>query len=340
MQSGGNFFGQTCWFELLNKHVFSLQSNRQSGYLVGMNEDGFAEIICPCQYVVKHRLLRSFNSLTCFYTPLFKLVTASNGVSNQQIIEFFSSLALQQPVWHRFVMHAMAKEDAQLIAETLNASGFDAVKYYCFANWFLPVTYANFDDYLQQRPSIVMNTVRRKSLAFEKLSGSKVTIYSQAAELDQAAKDYAEVYAASWKQNEAYPEFMSDLFRLTAGQEGLRLAIAYIGEEPVASQFWIVADQTAYIYKLAYKEQYKALGIGTVLTAMMMKHVMEIDQVKLVDYLTGDDAYKRDWMTHRRERWGVVAFNTSTLIGRIQYYLECIKNSLKGSFREKQLEAD
>jgi len=89
MQSGGNFFGQTCWFELLNKHVFSLQSNRQSGYLVGMNEDGFAEIICPCQYVVKHRLLRSFNSLTCFYTPLFKLVTASNGVSNQQIIEFF-----------------------------------------------------------------------------------------------------------------------------------------------------------------------------------------------------------------------------------------------------------
>ncbi len=31
-----------------------------------------------------------------------------------------------------------------------------------------------------------------------------------------------------------------------------------------------------------------------------------------VDYLTGDDPYKKDWMTHRRERWGITAFNPRT----------------------------
>jgi hypothetical protein len=34
-----------------------------------------------------------------------------------------------------------------------------------------------------------------------------------------------------------------------------------------------------------------------------------------VDYLIGDDAYKQDWMSHRRERWGIVAYNPRTLFG-------------------------
>jgi len=31
-----------------------------------------------------------------------------------------------------------------------------------------------------------------------------------------------------------------------------------------------------------------------------------------IDYLTGDDTYKKDWMSHRRERWGIIAFNPRT----------------------------
>lgn len=43
-----------------------------------------------------------------------------------------------------------------------------------------------------------------------------------------------------------------------------------------------------------------------------MEHVIDVDNVHEVDYLTGDDAYKKDWMSDRRERWGVVAFNLRT----------------------------
>ena len=34
-----------------------------------------------------------------------------------------------------------------------------------------------------------------------------------------------------------------------------------------------------------------------------------------MDFLIGDDKYKQIWMSHRRERWGIIAFNTGTLIG-------------------------
>ncbi|HEY8908590.1 MAG TPA: GNAT family N-acetyltransferase, partial [Rhodoferax sp.] len=54
---------------------------------------------------------------------------------------------------------------------------------------------------------------------------------------------------------------------------------------------------------------------GSVLTAALMRHVIDVDHVEEVDYLTGDDAYKRDWMSHRRERWGIVAFDLRTAAG-------------------------
>jgi CelD/BcsL family acetyltransferase involved in cellulose biosynthesis len=109
----------------------------------------------------------------------------------------------------------------------------------------------------------------------------------------------------------------------------LRLGLAYIDGVAVAAQLWIVADNTAYIYKLAYDEAYKSYGVGSVLTSKLMQHFIDVDKVSIVDYLTGDDAYKKDWMSHRRERWGVLAFNTSTLFGVWAMFKEFSKLYLK-----------
>lgn len=43
--------------------------------------------------------------------------------------------------------------------------------------------------------------------------------------------------------------------------------------------------------------------------AALMEHAMDIDQVSEVDYLAGDEPYKADWMSHRRERIGLIAFD-------------------------------
>ncbi len=49
--------------------------------------------------------------------------------------------------------------------------------------------------------------------------------------------------------------------------------------------------------------------------AHMMRRAIDVDRVEVVDCLGGDDAYKREWMSHRRERWGILAMNPRTTRG-------------------------
>ena len=46
--------------------------------------------------------------------------------------------------------------------------------------------------------------------------------------------------------------------------------------------------------------------------------MIDIDKVSQVDYLSGNDAYKKDWMSHRWERIGLVAFDNQGLGGNWQ----------------------
>ncbi len=86
------------------------------------------------------------------------------------------------------------------------------------------------------------------------------------------------------------------------------MAIARAGGQPVAAQFWTVEADTAFIHKLAHAEDAKALSPGTTLTAALLQHVIDRDRVQLVDFGTGDDAYKRDWMEEVRPRYRIEAF--------------------------------
>lgn len=108
---------------------------------------------------------------------------------------------------------------------------------------------------------------------------------------------------------------MPALINLCATKGWLRLGIAYYKEEPIAAQLWIVNHGRAAIYKLAYDEKFANLSPGTILTAHLMQYVMDKDKVYEIDYLTGDDAYKKDWMSHRRERFGLVAYNPRSFWG-------------------------
>ena len=73
----------------------------------------------------------------------------------------------------------------------------------------------------------------------------------------------------------------------------------------VAAQFWTVEHGTAWIHKLAHLESAKPLSAGTTLSAALFEHVIDRDKVELIDFGTGNDPYKADWMELDRPRYRI-----------------------------------
>ena len=114
---------------------------------------------------------------------------------------------------------------------------------------------------------------------------------------------YKAIYSESWKPEEERADIL-EAFAAAEGAAGrIRLGIGRADGVPVAAQFWTVENGTAYIHKLAHIEAATPLSAGTTLSAALFEYVIDTDGVELVDFGTGSDAYKRDWMEQVRPRF-------------------------------------
>ena len=202
------------------------------------------------------------------------------------------------------------------LQQGLRGAGYWTDRFFCFGNWFQPVPDGGFSAYWAQRPSMLRSSVERGRRRLDRKGAWHIEIHRSASQgVERALQAYLAVYAQSWKEPEPCPDFMPGLVRLAAREGWLRLGVLWLDDQPVAAQVWLVHGPKANIYKLAYVKGQEKLSAGSVLTAALMQHVMDEDHVSEVDYLTGDDAYKRDWMAQRRERVGLVAFDPRSLRG-------------------------
>lgn len=212
----------------------------------------------------------------------------------------------------------------------LLGSGWKGVhRFFCFGNWIYESRNITYQDYLADRPSQLRNTIIRRTRQFLEDGRGKLTITGSDDSLETSIAQFTSVYNKSWKREEPFPEFVPGMLRMAAERGWLRLGIATYDGVAIASQIWLVCDGKAYIFKLAYHEGYKHLSPGTVLTAHMMEHVIDKDSVTSIDFLSGDDDFKENWMTTRKECFGIAAYNPLTLRGRGLHAW----HALKGLFR-------
>lgn len=297
LNENADFFTTFSWYQLFVKTV------NPTNYDFWVNES----VILPVKYE-NTRFCRTLLSLSNFYSPIYRIPN----------FQKLADLLKPEKSWDVLKLQPLSENDAAKIVTQLKNSGIPTLTYFCFGNWYLDLNGRSFEAYFSGLSSRIKNTVERKTKKFFAMPNTNLKIISKNHELEAAISDYNRVYQASWKQDESHPDFIAGLCHLAASQNALRLGIAYVDDVAIAAQLWIVADKTAYIYKLAYDEAYKNLGVGSILTAKLMRHVIDVDKVEKVDYLTGDDAYKKDWMSHRQERLGVIAFNPKTLCGRLK----------------------
>ena len=184
-----------------------------------------------------------------------------------------------------------------------------------FGNWHEPVE-GSFADYWAARPGQLRSTAERAGRRFARAGGTlEIVTGGDAASLAAALEAYETVYRASWKPQEPHAGFIPGLVRLAARRGWLRLGLARLEGRPLAAHLWLVHAGRAEIYKLAYVEDAAPWSLGTLLGRHLMAHVIDHDRVRELDYLTGDDDYKKLWMGQRRERWRIDAVNPGTWAG-------------------------
>ena len=202
----------------------------------------------------------------------------------------------------------------QPFVKGLRDAGLAVLPFAHFGNWRADVG-NDADGYFAGRPGALREAIRRRTRKFMKQDGAELCVTTGPERLDQAITAYEAVYARSWKEPEPSPEFNATLMRECALSGTLRLGILSLGATPVAVQFWVVEETRATVLKLAHDEAFKALSPGTVLTALMIRRLVDTDHVQTLDFGRGDDGYKQLWTDTRRQFGGWIVANPRRLGG-------------------------
>lgn len=298
-------FQTEAWFQTLLAHGFERRPHQHA-----LRLDAAGEVRL---YLMRAKPGAPLSSLSNYYSSLYAPVGPVVGLRASDWAQAVQSLR-QLPGSAVVQLQPLAQDSEWLPAleAALRRSGYRTDRYFCFGNWYQPVQEGGFDGYWRDRPPALRNSIERGR---RRLAGAgvpwRIDVITKASDerLPGAIRAFQAVYGQSWKQPEPCPGFMPNLIQTAAEQGWLRLGVLWLGDDPVAAQVWMVYEGKTYIYKLAYVKGREKLSAGSVLTAELMRYAMDVDRVNEVDYLTGDDAYKADWMSCRRERVGLIAFD-------------------------------
>lgn len=253
-------------------------------------------------------------ALANWYSFGFRPVFAGNPDETRQkamLVAIARRLKKARPSISTMTLSPVPARDgiAELVEHAFRRAGWIVSASEVSASWTADVRGLSFEDYWSTRPSQLRNTLKRKlgKADFE------TQIYTHFNE--EAWSAYEEVYADSWKPVEGLPDFLREL-AIAESQAGcLRLGICKVDDEPVAAQFWTVENGVALIHKLAHRESAAELSPGTVLSSAMFCHVIDEDKVHTIDFGTGNDGYKADWMDAKTSLIELTMHNPSTAAG-------------------------
>ena len=300
---GAGLFASRCWYEVVVDHGMAAGARPQ--FAVWSDRAGPA-LIVPLQRLADGQVQSLTTPYTCLYAPLLApdlgpAAIQRAGLALGRFCRASAKVRLDS-------LDAGAAGLEPLLAGVRRA-GLVIERFDHFGNWHEPVAGLSWQAYLGARPGALRETVRRKLARFERDPAGCVEVVTGAAGLDGGIAAFEDVYQRSWKEPEPFPAFNAAMMRAAAPLGLLRLGILRLGGKPIAVQFWIVQDGVATVLKLAHDEAFKPVSPGTVLTALMLRRLLDQERVAEIDFGRGDDPYKRQWTSQRRQRIGLLLIN-------------------------------
>ena len=312
-----SFFHSLPWYQ--NLSATTMNSDETLLIMSAESENGTPIAVLPLKHADARRRsfkLRTLSSFSNYYTTRYAPIVNANFSLAETRKALTFAVRASMP-WDVLNLKPLDYESILFpaLVDALREAGLVVQTYFCHGNWYYPVNGRSYKEYLDSLRSSVRNIALSKNKKLERTGRARVEIITGPEGLDEAIQAYEKVYSASWKNREPYPQFVPGLVRMCAEKGWLRLGLAYVDNEPAAAQLWIINSGVASIYKIAYDQRFKDLSIGSYLMTRMMQQALDVDRVRELDYLSGDDRYKSDWMSHRREQWGILAMNPRTIGG-------------------------
>ena len=310
-----NIFYSRQWFESLTTTALDCDQTMVLACVVAGNQ---VMAILPLMkgagnawYALKHR-----------YTPHYSLLIADE--EHEQVLACLAQGLGQLPI-NGLLLEPVDENDSRLngLMRAMEAAGFGCEYFFRHYNWVYRVQGQSYEDYMASRPAKLRNTIIRKKRKLEREHGYEIRLFT-GDEVPQAMSDYYAVYNASWKANEQFSVLVDDMVRRFSRAEWSRLAVLYVQGQPAAAQLWFVHHGKASIFRLAYDETWRQYSPGSILTAYLMEYVLDIDRVEEIDFLTGNDPYKQDWMSARRERLALSCVKKARTDGRFKRFFETL----------------
>ena len=267
-------------------------------------------------------------SLSHGFTPLFNLLITNH--EQEQVLSCLAQALARLPI-NGLLLEPVANDDRKInsFKKLLLSAGFSCEYIFRHYNWVYRLQGQSYAAYMAARPGKLRNTVSRKKRKLEREHGYEIRLFT-GDEVPHNMADYYVVYNASWKQNEEKNAgLMDDIVEDFSRAGWSRLAILYIKGQPVAAQLWFVQHKKASIFRLAYDKAWKQYSTGSILTSFLMQYVIDTDKVKEIDFLTGNDAYKQDWMSERRERFLLSCVKRNSSSSRYERFIESLLRLLK-----------
>ncbi len=273
----------------------------------------------------------NFLSLKHRYTTHYSLLlTDSAQDQDQQQILTCLAQGLNQLALRSLLLEPIADNDSRIVGlqAIMEAAEYRCERYFRLYNWIYRVQGQSFTDYMAARPAWLRNTISRKKRKLDREHGYEIRLFT-GEEVPQAMSDYYAVYTASWKANEQYVDFLDGIVEGFSRPGWSRLAVLYVKGQPVAAQLWFVLRGKASIFRLSYDKAWKQYSPGSILTSFLMEYVIDTDKVEEIDFLTGNDTYKQDWMSDRRERYALSCVKSVKPTGGYEQFVELLKRMLK-----------
>ena len=288
-----SLFDRIDWFESLHHHCLASNPVRILQAQEGANE-AWVFLLSPSN----DRQSALANWYSFAWAPVY--LGDPDPQTQRRLVEVLAAILFKTG---RHIDLYPVADSADLLLDAFRRSGWFGVRRPMGGRHVLNLDGRDFAAYWADRPSRLRNQVHRKARS------NRFTFEIRQDVTDALWQDYVAVHASSWKQPEPGLSFLRALAGREADAGTLRLGFARLKGQPVATQFWTVENGTALIHKLAHDRAFDGASPGTLLSHAMFAHAIDADKISHIDYGTGDNAYKTEWMEERQTLYRLDFFN-------------------------------